>query len=71
VVHHLAIGHYLQSGYTRYDFLPSAPGEGRYKISLAPDSQRLGTVLLQRPGWRRLWFDTARALRRVKHCLEP
>jgi CelD/BcsL family acetyltransferase involved in cellulose biosynthesis len=63
VAHHLAIQHCLQSGYDLYDFLPSSPGEGRYKSSLANASRRLGTVLLKRPGWRRQWFDLARAAR--------
>lgn len=63
VAHVLAVEHYLRSGYTLYDFLPSAPNEGRYKSSLATHSMRLGTLLLQRPGWRQAWFDTARRVR--------
>lgn len=65
VVHHLAIEHYLSSGYDEYDFLPSGPGEGRYKQSLSNTEHRLGTLLLQRPGWRRDYFDMARGARRV------
>ncbi len=64
VVHHLAIGHCLSAGFLTYDFLPSAPGEGRYKLSLATDTHRLGTVLLRRPGWRGRWFALARSLKR-------
>jgi CelD/BcsL family acetyltransferase involved in cellulose biosynthesis len=64
VAHHLAIAHCLTSGHRQYDFLPSAPSEGRYKLSLATDSYRLGTVILQRPGWRRRWFEWARTIRR-------
>jgi len=63
VAHHLAIQHCLRAGYDLYDFLPSSPGEGRYKNSLANTARRLGTVLLQRPGWRRQWFGMARAAR--------
>ena len=64
VAHHLAIGHCLSAGFREYDFLPSAPGEGRYKLSLATGAHRLGTVLLQRPGWRGTWFALARSLKR-------
>jgi len=64
VAHHLAIGHCLSAGFRTYDFLPSAPGEGRYKLSLATRAHRLGTVLLRRPGWRGSWFALARSLKR-------
>lgn len=64
VVHHLAIGHCLSAGFWEYDFLPSAPGEGRYKRSLASVAHRLGTVLLQRPGWRGTWSALARLMNR-------
>jgi CelD/BcsL family acetyltransferase involved in cellulose biosynthesis len=64
-VHHLAIEYYLAHGYREYDFLPSEPGEGRYKLSLATSSRRLGTLRLQRPGLRRAYFDTARRVKRV------
>lgn len=63
-VHHLAIDYYLGSGLDEYDFLPSGPGEGRYKNSLANSERVLGTALLQRPGWRRRYFDMARSARR-------
>lgn len=61
VTHHMAIQHYLEAGCRLYDFLPSSPGEGRYKSSLATSMSRVGTALLQRPGWRRQWFDAARS----------
>ena len=64
VVHSLAIEHYLQAGYSVYDFLPSAPNDGRYKSSLANEVARVGTLSLQRPGWRRNWFAMARGLKR-------
>jgi CelD/BcsL family acetyltransferase involved in cellulose biosynthesis len=62
--HHLAIQHYLEHGYAEYDFLSSAPGEGRYKSSLANDSRQLAHLTLARPGWRRSYFDGLRRLRR-------
>ena len=62
--HHLAIQHYLEHGYAEYDFLSSAPGEGRYKSSLANDSRQLAHLTLARPGWRRRYFD---GLRRLRH----
>ncbi len=64
VAHHLAIQHYLDHGYAEYDFLSSAPGEGRYKSSLANDSRQLAQLTLARPGWRRRYFDGLRRLRR-------
>ncbi len=63
VVHHLAIMHCLQAGMSEYDFLPSAPGEGRYKTSLSDSNHRLAVLTLSRPGWRRNVFNAARALR--------
>lgn len=64
VVHHLAIGHCLAAGFRQYDFLPSAPSEGRYKTSLATDAHRIGTVVFRRPGWRHRYFGAVRAVRR-------
>ena len=63
VAHHLAIGHCLAAGFRQYDFLPSAPSEGRYKMSLSTNVHRIGTVLFQRPGWRRRYFGAVRAAR--------
>lgn len=68
VSHLLAIEHYLESGMREYDFLPSGPGEGRYKTSLANATRRLGTLTLARPGWRRESFE---ALRRIKAIMSP
>lgn len=65
VTHHLAIDHYLADGCREYDFLPSAPGEGRYKTSLSNATRRLGTVTLSRPSWRNRYFDVLRAARRL------
>lgn len=66
VSHALAIQHYLEIGMREYDFLPSGPGEGRYKTSLANASRRLGTLTLARPGWRR---ESVAALRRLKSII--
>jgi hypothetical protein len=63
VAHHLAIQYNLALGMTEYDFLASAPGEGRYKFSLSTDVRRLGWVTLYRPGWRTRYFFAARAIR--------
>ena len=63
VTHHLAIEYFLQHNYREYDFLASAPNEGRYKRSLATDVRRLGWVMLSRAGIRRAVFDLARSAR--------
>jgi CelD/BcsL family acetyltransferase involved in cellulose biosynthesis len=68
VSHFLAIQHYFEAGMREYDFLPSGPGEGRYKSSLANASRRLGTLTLARPGWRR---EGVEALRRIKSIMSP
>ncbi len=68
VSHLLAIEHYLEIGMREYDFLPSGPGEGRYKTSLANATRNLGTLTLARPGWRRESFE---ALRRIKSMMSP
>lgn len=68
VSHFLAIQHYFEAGMREYDFLPSGPGEGRYKTSLANASRRLGTLTLARPGWRR---ESVEALRRIKGIMSP
>lgn len=63
VTHSMAIEHYLATGYREYDFLPSAPGEGRYKSSLSNATRRLGTVTLFRRSWRTRYFDALRGVR--------
>lgn len=63
VVHHLAIMHCLKAGMSEYDFLPSAPGEGRYKTSMSDSNHRLAVLTLSRPGWRSKVFSSARAVR--------
>ncbi len=62
--HHLAIQYCLEHGYAEYDFLSSAPGEGRYKSSLANESRQLAQLTLARPGWRCRYFN---GLRRLRH----
>lgn len=65
VGHHLATLHYLKAGYSEYDFLPSAPGDGRYKDSLSNAHRQLGTLLLRRPGWRTRYFNFLRRMKRI------
>ncbi len=64
VSHHLAIQHCLQHGMSEYDFLISAPGEGRYKSSLSNATRSLGWVRLFSPGIRGRFFQCVRAARR-------
>lgn len=66
LLHHLAIEHYMQKGMNRYDFLPSLPGEGRYKQSLSNMSDTITTMTCMRPGVRGSYF---RALRSVRSAL--
>jgi hypothetical protein len=63
VAHHLAVQHNLALGMAEYDFLTSAPGQDRYKVSLSTDVRRLGWVTLYAPGWRTRYFFAVRAIR--------
>ncbi|MDQ8168703.1 MAG: GNAT family N-acetyltransferase [Gemmatimonadota bacterium] len=65
VAHHLAVEYNVSLGNSEYDFMASAPGEGRYKYSLATDVRRLAWVTLHRPGWRTRYFSAVRSVRRL------
>jgi CelD/BcsL family acetyltransferase involved in cellulose biosynthesis len=49
VSHYLAIEHYAQHGYERYDFMT---GESRYKVSLSTDHESLFWIKVQRKKFR-------------------
>jgi len=65
VAHFLAIEYNLSLGMAEYDFLVSAPGEGRYKYSLSTDVHRLAWLSIYRPGWRTRYFNALRIVRRL------
>ncbi len=65
VSHCLAIRHFAAAGYREYDFLASAPGESRYKQSLATHQRDLFWVTLSRPSYK---YDILQFVRRVRRA---
>jgi CelD/BcsL family acetyltransferase involved in cellulose biosynthesis len=63
VMHYLAIGRAMRTGFQVYDFLA---GEARYKRSLAAPGEALLWCRLQQP---RLLFHLERAGRFLRGCL--
>jgi CelD/BcsL family acetyltransferase involved in cellulose biosynthesis len=65
VSHCLAIRHFAAAGYREYDFLASAPGESRYKQSLATNQRDLHWLTLSRPSYKHDMLRIVRGARRA------